>query len=52
MGRAGLGRAGQFYAMLGAGALLCVTLTAFAWRQPFRALAPGASSSPGLRRLE
>ena len=42
--------AGLFYATLGVGALLCVTLTAFAWRQLYRALA--TSDSPRPRGLE
>jgi hypothetical protein len=44
--------AGLFYATLGVGAVLCVTLTAFAWRQLYRALASGTSGSPRLRGIE
>ena len=43
---------GLFYATLGAGALLCGILTAFAWRQLFRALASAASTPPGPSPLQ
>lgn len=39
---------GLFYALMGVGALLCVVLTVFAWRQLFRALA-AAGSDPRAR---
>lgn len=41
-----------FYVMLGVGALLCVVLTVFAWRQLFRALASAGSGPPDPRGLE
>ncbi len=44
--------AGLFYTMLGIGALLCVVLTVFAWRQLFRAIAAAGSASRGPRGLE
>jgi hypothetical protein len=44
--------AGLFYALLGAGVLLCATMTVFALGQLYRALGAGGSASPGARRLE
>jgi hypothetical protein len=46
------GSAGLFYMMLGIGALLCVILTVFAWRQLVRAIASAGSGPPGPRGLE
>jgi hypothetical protein len=44
--------AGIFYTMRGIGALLCMVLTVFAWRQLFRAIVSPGSGFPGPRRLE
>jgi hypothetical protein len=45
-------RVALFYVMLGVGALLCVVLTVFAWRQLVRAIASAGSGPPGPRGLE
>jgi hypothetical protein len=44
--------AGLFYVLMGVGALLCVVMTVFAWRQLYRALATGGSGPAGPRGLE
>jgi hypothetical protein len=43
---------GLFYVLMGVGALLCVVMTLFAWRQLYRALATGASGPARSRGLE
>jgi hypothetical protein len=44
--------AGLFYVLMGVGALLCVVMAVFAWRQLYRALAAGGSGPPGPRGIQ
>jgi polyferredoxin len=44
--------AGLFYGLMGVGALICVALNIFAWRQLCRALATAGSAASGPRGLQ